>query len=553
MKSGLRCTYVILMVCVIVPFTGLGAYAQSASSSRPDSASLLRDTKPNTGAATRQHSDGLTVAPTQKRPDVAPGGAKVQINEVLIQGASIFTQASLLELIGHIPDERYDMAGLQSFAVKITDYYKQNGYPFAYAYLPAQLLSDGSLIIEVLEGRYGAITLSQGDASPIWPALLGPGTAAPYLNTLRAGDVINQDKLSRSVLILKDVPGSTFTSVLRPGAELGTADLEVAVSQKRRWDGASSIHNYGNTYSGDITGRVSLDYYQFLMFADILSFSVSDTDGDRREYVSTYNFPLGGKGLRGGLLLSRSKYSLSEDFEGFSGKAQTASLSLRYPHLRSTKTNLYSSLKYNYDKLSDALEGAILNEKTYRSFSYSLNFDHTDDWLGGGISYGIFTLTRGSIQSGVEAEIEDQTYTKVVLNASRNQVLPGPLSLFINGQLQASSAMLDSLEHISLGGPYNVRAYPIGEASASEGGYLKTELLYGFDRYQAFSFYDVGYIRAEDTIQSRTLSGYGIGLRGVVNSVEVSLSLAWKDKGGISESGPEQRSPQIWVQVDHSF
>ena len=113
--------------------------------------------------------------------------------------------------------------------------------------------------------------------------------------------------------------------------------------------------------------------------------------------------------------------------------------------------------------------------------------------------------------------------------------------------------MLDSFQDISLGGPYSVRAYPKGEASASEGGYLKTELLYGFDRYQAFSFYDVGHIRSEDTIQSRTLSGYGIGLRGALNSVEVSLSLAWKDKGGISQSQPEQRSPQIWVQVDYSF
>jgi hypothetical protein len=80
--------------------------------------------------------------------------------------------------MAHTPGARYDLADLLGLGEAITNYYRQEGYPFAYAFLPAQEVSDGTLIIKVIEGRYGSIATSCS------AELAGPGPVTVLFRSL---------------------------------------------------------------------------------------------------------------------------------------------------------------------------------------------------------------------------------------------------------------------------------------------------------------------------------------------------------------------------------
>ena len=87
-------------------------------------------------------------------------------------------------------------------------------------------------------------------------------------------------------------------------------------------------------------------------------------------------------------------------------------------------------------------------------------------------------------------------YTKLAASLSRQQYLaPGwTLFLMLNGQLADKN--LDSSERISVGGAASVRAYPSGEASASEGLVTQVELQKQFGQnILCAAFYDRGDVR----------------------------------------------------------
>lgn len=512
---------------------------------QPDAGSLLIDARQQPVMSPLQQSDDLLLSSPSERLSDLSIATMVQINAVSIRGATVFSEAELLVLLDHEVGTLYDMVGMQGLGEAITSYYQQEGYPFAYAYLPAQSLYDGSLTIEVLEGQYGSITTS-GDVE-------GTGAARFYFEALQIGDVIAQERLSRAVLVLGDVPGVTAKPVLSSGEELGTANLEVAVSQTRGWNGIFSLDNHGNRYAGDTTARLSLGYNHVQMFDDRLSFSLSGKSGDMTVSELGYDFALGSNGLRGGFVISQSSYSLGKGFVGFSGSARTSSVTLSYPLVRSERTNLSVTIGRKHDETNDSLKGVSFEDKTSWVTSSGLSFDHRDTWFGGGQTSGTATLSEGKIISNLSTSVQGRFDGKVVLDIYRQQSLSGPLSLLVHGYKQISSSPLNGSQQVSLGCASCVRAYPPGEAPANSGGYLQTDLLYDLGIYQPFVFYDIGSTHEEATNPVRTLSGYGMGLRAAQDNFQGSVSAAWKDVGGQSQSDTLQRNPQIWAQLAYSF
>jgi hemolysin activation/secretion protein len=525
--------------------TALCLGAQSAAAQvQPDAGSLLRDTQQSAASSFAQQASDVALSEQGASQTVVPGGAKILVNVVSIRGLSVFSEAALLAVLGHKAGMRYDMAGLLGLGEAITNYYRQEGYPFAYAFLPAQKVSDGTLIIEVLEGRYGSITTSgAGD-------LAGP--AGAYTKALKAGDVIAQDPLARTVLILGDVPGITVAPVLRPGTEVGTGDLDIAVAEAPGWDGSVALNNHGNRYAGDISWRINLGFNRLLTFGDRLSLSLLRSNGEMTLGEIGYGFAVGGSGLRGDVSLARYDYALGDDFAGFDGSLETLSTTLSYPIVRSTQTNLTASLGYKYAEMSDWLDGVSFDDKTSRVLSASLRFDHRDAWGGGGQTSGSFTLSGGDITSTSGVAVQGP-FSKLGLDVSRQQSLSGGFSLLVRANGQTSANPLNGSQQISLGGATGVRAYPSGEAGGASGGYLQSELHYALGAYAAFVFYDVGAIAAEGIEPARTLSGYGVGLRMQQGALQGSISAAWKGVGGEAQSDTLQRNPQVWAEINYSF
>jgi hemolysin activation/secretion protein len=489
------------------------------------------------------------------------GGAKVQLNAVRFTDNTRIDEARLQRIVAPAIGQAHDLDGLREVARQVTLYYREQGYPFARAYLPAQRMANGELIIAVIEGRYGKVTAVTDDAKLA-------AQAQPFLDDLQPGDVIERDRLERRILVLSDLPGVDVRPVIRPGEAVGTGDLNAQVSKTEAFEGKATLDNHGNRYSGRNRLTIQGDWNSPLMLGDRLSAAVMATDEELYFGSLGYSMPLGTSGLRGNLGYAQSAYDLGAEFAdlGATGTAEVTSIGLSYPLLRSNQANIMLAGQYQHKALEDEYEVLGLSfEKSSQTLPITLQFDVRDSLFGGGITYGGATLTYGDLQldsalregDRLTAQTEGE-FSKVNVDLARLQALPANFTLFARFLGQWSNDNLDSSEDFSLGGIDGVRAYPQSEASGDEGMLTQIELRYPIDKFTPYLFWDAGKVRINQNPwvhedNSRSISGGGVGVRVQYGPLSFDGTVAWRHHGGEAQSDTRQENPQLLAQIGYEF
>ena len=493
-----------------------------------------------------------------------PGGQQVTLQSVSLRGVSVFSEADLLSVLGAVAGQSYDMAGLRGLASRVSDHYRSNGYPFARAFLPSQALTDGRLIIEVVEGRYGKVA-AQGESAE---------SAQRFLAPLQSGAVIESSTLERATLVLDDQPGFKAAPIIRPGQEIGTGDLDVRVSRERLFSGDVGLDNHGNRFTGEYRARLNVQADSPFMFGDQIRLNTLVSDEGMWLGSLSYSLPLGASGLRGNVGYAHTYYELSKDFANLqsTGTAKVSTLGLSYPIIRSQKANLTLAATYRHKRLNDKQQLAGTDDtKTSDSLPISLSFDQRDGLWGGGITYGSLTYTTGRLKLGSVLENTDRTsgqntrgsFDKWNLDIARVQATPvSNLNLFGRVSAQKAGKNMDSSEGFSLGGANGVRAYPSGEGNGDEGWLLQLEVRYTMGQYSPYIFHDSGRVTlnanngsltAPASPNYRSIGGEGFGLRYNQGNWNLDANLSWHSHGGKPLSDTADRSPRVWITAGYKF
>lgn len=484
-------------------------------------------------------------------PSSQNGGAKISLNSVNLQGHSVFSTEELQTVLGDVKKQQYDLAGLRQLANQISLFYREQGYPFATAVLPAQSMDDGVLVIQILEGQYGRVYASGNE--PFVSA------TTPYLSKLQPGRTIESHSIERSTLILGDVPGIEILPVMRPGDALGSGDLDVRVSEGQRVAGRVAVDNHGSRFSGEYRSRADIQANRLLMVGDELSVTALYSNEDTWLGGVNYSLPLAANGLRGFVDYSHTDYSLGKGFEGYTGTAKVSALGVSYPLIRSQQSNLRLQASYQHKDLDDDIDFVSYSKGTRSdSLPLSVFFDHRDAWAGGGISWGALTVTPGKIklqQQNVNSTNYD--FVKINLDVSRLQYLTDKLSLFsrVSGQW-SNRENLDGSESFYLGGPVGVRAYALGEGSDSRGLLGQIELRYSAGMgLSPYVLLDGGRTSNGGVNQGddRSVSGAGVGVRYNHAGWSADLVSAWSVSGGKSQADEKKRTPRVWFNVGYVF
>jgi hemolysin activation/secretion protein len=510
-----------------------------------DSGRLLQDTK-NSQSITKpmQQLNGL---PLYGSPlsESTPGGEKILLNKFNVFGNTIFDYDQLLAVLGtDTQGKKYDLAELQNFANQISIFYRDNGYPFARAFIPAQELNSGELTIGILEGLYGEVRTT-GDHS------LSSVTQG-FLMNIQPDMVIDEAKLERSMLLLSDQPGVDVVPVIQPGKEVGKGDLMVSVQEGKRFALSAGLDNMGNRYSGSRRATIDLNASRLLTVGDILSLNLFRTDEETWLGQAKYEMPIGFSGLRASFGYSYLNYSLGGEFEdsNFSGTATTRSFELSYPLIRSLSRNVTALGKYNMAKYSDKRFG-LIDKKDGDSVQFGIQFDNRDSFYSGGITYGNILKVEGDINHSSGVGFDSFSLYKGQL--SRQQNIPGNFSLFANLSGQYTDKSIDGSEQLALGGISAVRAYAPGEGSGSKTLVGQIELRSQVDNYHSFVFYDLGKRFNVGAEEVRKLAGAGVGVRYQSNKFNVELISAWKTTENDSLSDNKQKSTRIWFKTGIVF
>jgi hemolysin activation/secretion protein len=493
--------------------------------------------------------------------NVSPGGARVELRSIAWSGNTAFTREQLDASLG--PEtfgKSYDLAGLQDIADRITALYRAAGYPFAQSFVLQQEVRNGSVAMQVVEGRYGVVSTS-GD-----PRLAS--AAQSYLRPLSTGSLIRSDALERSLLLLQDVPGIEVDPTIRPGEKPGTGDINVEVRPGPRYGGELGIDNGGDRFTGRNRARLNFYANSPLLFGDRLVVNAVLSKAQTHLGSIDYELPVAASGLRVGAGYVQTTYGLGNELGQLqaTGRMDVATAKASYPVLRSQKVNVSAAAAYQYKKLHDEFGATSTSDKKrIHEIPIALRFDERDAIGLGGIAYGSLSVTPGelSLDSGALAADaatarKQGRFTKWNLDLARIQRLPGAFVLYGRASAQHANKNLDSSERFGLGGPYGVRAYPVGEGLGDNGALAQVELRFEAGPATPFVFYDAGEVRVnaepwdQASTAKRSIAGGGLGVRVNYGRWMVDATSAWRTRGGAPQAEPSN-GPQLWFNAGYTF
>ena len=531
----------------------------------PNAGSILQQLQPSIPVPAQPPAPTLEVKP--KNDIGVPPSRPIPVNKLRITGNTAFPTETLHALVADQEGKSLTLAQLEELAGRITAFYQARGFRITRAIIPAQSITDGVVVIQVVEAHYGSVRLN--NSSEVKDAVLGA-----VLASLAGGELIADDELNRTLLLLSDVPGVAVNAVLKPGTAVGTSDIDVETRHVQSAPANFSLDNYGNPYIGRTRLSGNFNIVNPLHAGDILSANLTTT-GDGMSYVrAAYDTLLNGQGTRIGAAYSALRYKLGGSARALdaNGTASVGSVWAKHPFIRTSEYNLYAQLQYEAKKLRDRVDvGGLRTDRHLRNWVMSVNGDQRDSLLGGGMSTASLSWTSGrhgfddaaAAASDAASARSTGAFSKWNVNLVRLQGLTPRTSLYFSLTGQWSDRNLDSAEKMAAGGPYTVRAYDIGVLSGDTGYAASMELRHELGRlllgtWQAQAFIDNARVKINrqpwnGNENSGSMSGAGVGMNW--NGPEqwrASASVATR-LGAVPALLGKQSSVRAWLLLGKAF
>ena len=552
----------------------------------PNAGLLMRESRPIPAPQRPEAEADIENTQSQQRPPMQPqNNLQVTVRYFAFQGNSQFSNNELQAVLAKYKGHPINFNDLQEAANLITEHYRQAGFLVAHAYLPAQKIKNNTVEIVILEGRLDGSHLDSNHIELIGDTRIGKNVIQRFLNTHKAGELVTDADISRLSLLLNDLPGVSSKAVLSPGSKAGTSALSLKISQAPLISGYVTSDNYGLYSTGYYRFDTGINIADPLGIGDHLFLRAQTTEtGGSVAGWANYDLPINGYGTRLAFNFSELHYQLGRSFSALNadGLARTVGSSITHPLYLSRDARLTGIAHYEHRWMEDNVNSvASHNNRELNVMSFALSGNAFDRLLADtqGLTQVYANVSAGEVYfTDKAAALNDSTsglnskggYHKFYWQLNRTQDVWsdlnwGGISLYANFAGQVASKNLDNSEKFSLGGANAIRAYPVGEGSASEGWLFNGEVRYALPafaavpgQFQAISFIDTGFSRPNANplpgIGSRHLTGYGFGINwSGVAGISVRTSLAWRDVKTQPTSDPTSQSPQGYFQVTKSF
>jgi hemolysin activation/secretion protein len=545
----------------------------------PDLASA--QTAPDAGSLLQQiEQQRHPQLPPKSAPQFEPppplqsiGGATVTVNTFTFTGNTLLANKQLSPIVAPFLNRPLDFAQLQNAAIAVATAYRQAGWVVR-SYLPQQDITSGSVVIQIIEAKFGAVQV-EGGAKRVSAARLKSMVEASQA----PGTPVNADALDRALLLISDLPGATAAGRLAQGQYQAETDLVVNAVDAPLISGNVTADNAGQRATG--VGRVLADISlnSPLHFGDHLDTLLLGSQGSNYARLD-YSVPVSNAGWRVGANASHLDYKVvTTEFEALDahGTSTTAGLEANYPLLRSRLKNLYFSFNVDDKRFDNDSAGATTTRYTIRSASAGLYGNLFDTLGGGGANNVSITLEQGEDDlNGSPNQAADAittrtagSFQKLHFSVSRLQVVNDRLTLYADVSGQLSSKNLDSSEKFYLGGADGVRAYPENEGGGSEGDLLNLEARERLPaNFNATEFFDWGSVQANKdnhftgaaTPNTDALKGAGLSVGWLAN-FGLAVKATWAHRIGRNpdptSTGEDQDGSHIdnrvWLQASMPF
>ncbi len=463
-------------------------------------------------------------APKQPGASDAALAKTITVDRFEFTGNSVFSSEVLKPLVEGYRGRAITLIELYEAADKVTEYYVRQGYTLASAVVPAQKVTEGTVQLEVIEGRIGAVRyegLRRYDAKGLNDVL----DATP-------GSIYHASDFERNLRLIDGLPGLDVRARLQPGDEYGSSDVVVA-AKERLVQGSVFFDNAGSQNIGTLRGGAQLTLNNPLGAADQLLLTGMRAEGGQLRYgAGTYSLPTGLGGSRIALTYGYAAFDVSGTFTGVSGSNRNVRGEFQMPLsdngvTRSTFFTAVDDTRANTD-----FTGVTFSETAVTALEVGGNISHT----AANRAVTLLAIALSSNFTDNDAVTDTASLPlKVDVDLQQLTPLPYQLQLLTRAQFVYGIDPLPDTRKYSVGGPATVRGYAPSEARG-DWGYLaqvtlRRPYLVGATVVTPRLFYDAAAVRQHQSDrfplgsrpQDITVASVGFGTE--VNYRDLSLSL----------------------------
>lgn len=461
-----------------------------------------------------------------ERP-IPPGvkGPSFVLEGIELEGVTVYDESKLTSFFENKIGQSVTFQDLRGIAQAITDKYRNDGYILSRAIFPMQVVEEGCVRLQVLEGYFSSYVIDESYEGP-------KDRLEAYAKKIIRSRPLKNRELERYLLLMNDLPGLEVTSVIRPASGIPGAAVLVLQVREKRLSVAAELNNRGSRFVGPHHLSLSVQAEGYLGWDERISgrmLAASQTD-EMRYANLTYHQTFGSEGLTGYV---SGAYSTQEP--GFTlnqfdvdSRSRTLTFGVEYPLLRSRNKNFRLGLDFDIRNSRSEIADVLFSRDRIRSLRLRATYDFLDSL--GGVNVIQTELSQGISIFGASDDTDQNLsrfkgkpeYTKISAYLSRNQHLFDKWSVFAAVTGQYAFDTLLSSEEFAFGGANFGSAYDASEITGDHGAAIRTEARWSWTGepitwVQLYGFHDYGCVwRRESTRESQldaASAGFGIRLR----------------------------------------
>jgi len=457
MRMGTRSSAAAFALALAASFSGVQAQVTPGQVG-----DTLKRPEPLRPPAPTPQVEGSKSAPAA----VAPGGKQVTVSRFTFSGNTLFTNAELASLVSDYTKRPVTLLELYEAADKVADFYVSRGYTLASVTIPPQRLGDGTIQLQVSEGRLADIQVQNN-------TLYSAEQIRRYFPDVRPGSVYRGPAVETDLRTINTLPGLKARALLRPGEAYGTTNMIVRVEEKPV-DGWIGADNYGRKDVGRFRISALANINNPLKVEDRLTLMAMGAEDSRLGYgYVEYSVPLNFSGSRLKLSYGQADFDVPNAF--IEGRNRSGRLLVEHALRRKGPTQLsFSGGVSRTLANADLTTGQVINGTGITLLELNAVLTHAYQNLA-------YTQVSTSIHTNFESQDRADLNPASGVVSHGRELLRWELDvqhlqpLFWQTQLLAhfngvySPDPLVDTEAYSLGGPGSIRAYPAGEIRGDRG------------------------------------------------------------------------------------
>jgi hemolysin activation/secretion protein len=335
---------------------------------------------------------------------------------------------------------------------------------------PPQDLAKGLLQISIYEAKIEKIQNNKG--------IVAQFIIDGITSEITPGTVFNESEVESMVRDIDDLPGVAAAVDLRPGSQLGTTDLDVALKQVKDFQQSVSVNNYGSRLTGEWLFNGNFQYGNLLGLGERYVLNVTGSNDSLFTIQGGIQTPIG---LRNVILDTSYLFSNSDIGNAFAtlgqnGQTNDFKIGLSSALLNTAKQKI--TVRAGFDArhlVSTVLNGStVQSDDTIREFSldgtYLLRLPATTLLTDVQLVQGCECLgssNQGSPVASVKNGDPAATIFRGTLFARQDLWVDGSVKGLLTGQYAGDTLLASDL--FSIGGYGSVRGFQPAQSTGNSG------------------------------------------------------------------------------------